>query len=183
MRSLIAICTLAAVGTSLIACANQPTVPYGRTYHDRWPDFFAASAVSNEIRTRIWGQPFAASEEETERVVLGAMRRGFNNDGFRFSTAPAAQARYRPYVTVLFNGPLYGRGFVCSELPTAQPAPAPGRVRVVAAMCRGNTPLTSAVGELASVESADDPRFVKLMNEVARKVFERPHQFDADFSS
>jgi len=156
---------------ALAACSGAPTVYNTQVYHDAWPTFFSGSGQS-EFLAVVWGNPFNAEQARTDAVVLKSVDQAFNRANYTFSTNPTNVDPLVPYVAVLFNPNSVSSGLPCSDLTALQPPrAASGEVRVHAALCRGGAPLTGARGFVAEVSDPNDPRFEKLMYQIAVELF------------
>jgi len=126
------------------------------------------------VETTVLAEPFAA--EEIRRVMSAA---GVEPRLRHTATRPANEP-YSYRVVVAFGGWPVGGDSYCRNLDL-RPGPAsPGLTEMQAVLCLGPITLVEAAGRTARVDSAADPRFVRLVNSllVALQSPSRPNDME-----
>jgi hypothetical protein len=162
--------TLAAMGllAAVTGCAGIGVIDYIQVKPAYSPQLFAYAAGGRDLMTDIQGSPFAMPQEDFNAAVTDAMQRAHFGPATHFTTTPGETARLNYRVRLLFNGPTASTGaIVCAGEPTPiAPAPENGNVRLLAAFCNGERPLTYLTAHAAGIRDAHDPAFRDFMRQV-----------------
>lgn len=162
----------AAIAALTSACEDGPsTIPGGWRSAAVWSTMVHASA-RGPVWLNVHGQPFAAADFNDK--VAAAMTNQLVGRQLTF-TARRDQADKPEFRVVLaFNVPANAdpRDLCAGQVATAaQPG---DKVTVLAAFCDKSGLLSSVQGWVAKVEGVDDPRFRRLLGQVARDLFGSP---------
>jgi hypothetical protein len=139
--------------------------------------FYAAGPGA--MRTVVTGDPFGIGRERFDEAVTEAMYGNNFGPDMEFVTAPARDLNRHYKVVMMFDAPLAtGGSAVCDAQPgvepaaatTAAPPAADQPVRVLAAFCRGDWPLTQLAGTMART-GVDDPAFQGFVSQVTLRLF------------
>lgn len=131
------------------------------------------------MRTVVTGDPFGVGRERFDEAVTEAMYGRHFGPDMEFVTDPTEDLNRHYKVVMMFDAPLSTGGrAVCDVSPTVQPAAATTAatpsadhpVRVVAAFCRDDLPLTQLAGVMART-GVDDPAFQRFVGHVTMRLF------------
>lgn len=191
------LCALALSAILLSGCAlSGPTRISHNTINPGYGlnEVYYAGA-SGAMRTVVTGDPFGIGRERFDEAVTEAMYGHHFGPDMEFVTEPSDDLNRHYTVVMMFDAPLSTGGrAVCEASPQLQPAaattaatPAADQpVRVLAAFCRGDQPLTELAGVMAR-SGADDPNFRAFVAQVTMRLFpasnpeDRPDYGDRDF--
>jgi hypothetical protein len=174
--------TLAAAAAILVtSCAlSGPTRISHNTIDPayRLNEVFYAGAPG-AMRTVVTGDPFGVGRERFDEAVTEAMYGHHFGPNMEFVTDPTDDLNRHYKVVMMFDGPLSTGGrAVChvsngvqpaAATPTATPS-ADQPVRVIAAFCRDDLPLTELAGVMART-GVDDPAFRSFVGQVTMRLF------------
>lgn len=145
---------------------------------------FAYAAAGRDLTTEILGNPFGGvSQNDFEQAVTAAMQGAHFGPATNFTTTPGESARPLFRVRMLWNGPTSTSGArLCEDTPVQGGGPeAGGRVRLIAAFCRGGRASTYLMGSVDGVRGPDDPRFTEFVREATMALFPpRDGNFESD---
>jgi hypothetical protein len=131
------------------------------------------------MRTVVTGDPFGVGRERFDEAVTEAMYGHHFGPAMEFVTDPTEDLNRHYKVVMMFDAPLSTGGrAVCNVSPTVQPASATTAaaptadqpVRVVAAFCRDNLPLTELAGVMART-GVEDPAFHRFVGQMTMQLF------------
>jgi hypothetical protein len=132
------------------------------------------------MRTVVTGDPFGVGRERFDEAVTEAMYGHHFGPDMEFVTDPAEDLNRHYRVVMMFDAPLSTGGrAICEARPELQSAsatptavaPAPDQpVRVLAAFCRDDLPLTDLAGVMART-SVDDPAFERFVAQMTMRLF------------
>ncbi len=136
------------------------------------PDWFAYAAGGRDLRVVIRGNPTEAPQEEFERAVIAAMQRGNRGAVTNFTTQPSESARDYYRVVMLFGGDRFAGGYkLCGDTDGVDLASAGDAVRLQAAFCLEETPLTELQVAVNDVASPADPRLERMVSQAVIELF------------
>ncbi|WP_162912925.1 hypothetical protein [Rhodospirillaceae bacterium SYSU D60014] len=170
---------LAVIATlGLTGCAGTPsTIHHARTDTSYRVTDLSYVAGRGDMLTEIVGNPFGSPQPEFEAAVTSYMEGSHFGPRLRFNPT-RSDATVEPYrVRMIFNGPRASNGsVVCGGGPAAVEPPkgtsgAIGDVRLLAAFCRGSSPLTFLSAELEDISGADDPAFRDFIQLATARLF------------
>lgn len=176
---------LLAAALAIAACAPIDGVPVAhdvRIDPGYRPGDLSYVAGGKDLRTEIFGNPFAMSQTDFAAAVTAAMQGANFGPRLNFTTAPGESARSGYRLRLVFNGPATGGGaLLCGDEPaTVPPAREAGNIRLLAAFCRGDKPLTSLAADVGGVDDAGDPAFRRFMRQVTVLLFPPQNREDRD---
>lgn len=175
----------AAAALGLLASAGCTTVgiiDYVQVRPGYRPQHFAYAAAGRDLKTDVEGNPFAMPQEAFAAAVTDAMQRAHFGPATTFTTTPGETARLNYRVRLLFNGPAASTGAaVCAGEPAGvAPSPEAGAVRLLAAFCNGERPLTYLSARIGGIPDAHDPAFRDFMRQVTVTLFPPQNRQDQD---
>jgi hypothetical protein len=167
---------------ALAGCAGVGVIDYVQVKPSYRPQRFAYAAGGRDLMTDIQGNPFAMLQEEFNAAVTDAMQRAHFGPATNFTTAPGETARLNYRVRLLFNGPAASTGaIVCGGEPAAiAPSPDGGNVRLLAAFCNGERPLSYLTAHVGGIQDAHDPAFRDFMRQVTINLFPPQNRLEQD---
>ena len=111
-------------------------------------------------------------------AVVSAVQSRYQGDQYRFGLGPSP-ADWNGYTVVLaFGGAPVGNQNLCQNQNLPLPVAASGRTTVVGDYCLGNILVSEATGWTTSVNTAEDPRFRKLVGDVVAELVSYQDRFD-----
>jgi hypothetical protein len=165
---------LSALGVlALAGCTGTGVIDYVQVKPGYRPQQFAYVAGGRDLMTDVQGNPFAMPQEEFNAAVTDAMQRAHFGPPTNFTTTPGETARLNYRVRLLFNGPTASTGAaVCAGVPAIiGPSPGAGTVRLLAAFCNGERPMSYLSAHVDGVRDAHDPAFRDFMRQVTTNLF------------
>lgn len=136
------------------------------------PYRFSYAAGGRDLRVVIRGNPTSAQQEEFDRAVIAAMQGKNWGPQTNFTTRPSESARKNYRVVMLFSGKRYAGGnALCGDLDGVDLAPVDGRVRLQAAFCQKERPLTQLQVTVDGVTSPADPRLKRMVTAAVLELF------------
>ncbi len=180
MRQIAFLATLAL--TALGGCSRTGVIDYVHLEPGYRPQQFAYAAGGRDLEADIQGNPFAMPKEEFDSAVTGAMRGAHFGQPTNFTTTPDYSAREGYRVRLLFNGPGASSGrIVCAGgAAVVGPSPESGNVRLLAAFCNGEYPLSYLSAHVSGIEDAHDPAFRDFMRQVTTNLFPPQNRQEQD---
>lgn len=155
------------------ACEDGPaTVPGGWRSAAVWSTMVHASA-QGPLWLDVHGRPFGGDGDFTAKVAA-AMTDQLVGRRLAFTARRDQVDKPEFRVVLAFNAPANAdpRDFCAGQIATA--ALAGDKVTVLAVFCDKSGLLSSVQGWVTKVEGADDPRFRRLLGQVARDLFGSP---------
>lgn len=135
----------------------------------------------NALRVVVYGSPFGDPAGDVADAAVAAMQGRNGGPRVTFSTAPAPPPNPRARVMLALN-PTDVRDSMalCKLPPNAKPGTAPsqdGRLRILAAYCQGDYPVSEATGRGKDITSLNSPNFQSLVAGLTRTLFpiRNPH--------
>jgi hypothetical protein len=121
-------------------------------------------------------------QEEFAAAVTDAMQRAHFGPATNFTTTPGETARLNYRVRLLFNGPMASTGAaVCAGDPAiVGPSPETGDVRLLAAFCNGERPMTYLSAHVGGIQDAHEPAFRDFMRQVTINLFPPQNRVEQD---
>ncbi len=156
----------------LAACAGGVTTTYVDYDPVYSPDWFSYGAGGRDLRVVIRGNPTGAPQQEFERAVIASMQGRNWGPRTNFTTQPSESARQNYRVVMLFGGDRFAGGYaLCADPDEIDLASAAGRVRLQAAFCLGDRPLSSLQVATDGVTSPTDPRLDRMVAAAVIELF------------
>lgn len=130
--------------------------------------FFSASR-KEWVLAHVHGDPFGRGAADLETNVHTAMADAMKGRIVRFTSDASAVEQPQNHIIVVFGAPVNQNGDkLCSGvLPQTQAPTEQGRVDVRAVFCADGERLADAEGFAKRIDGADDPRFHRLMYDLA----------------
>jgi hypothetical protein len=174
---------LAALGlVALTGCAATGVIEFVQVKPGYSQQQFAYAAGGRDLMTDVRGNPFAMPQEEFSAAVTDAMQRAHFGPPTRFTTTPGETARLNYRVRLLFNGPAASTGaVVCAGEPAiVGPSPQAGNVRLLAAFCNGERPMSYLSAHAGGIQDAHDPAFRDFMRQITTTLFPPQNREEQD---
>jgi hypothetical protein len=170
MRATIALVALALL---LAGCGRVGIIDYTRLEPGYRQQQFAYAAAGRDLMTEVQGNPFAMPQAAFDAAVTEAMQGAHFGPATNFTTTPGETARPGYRVRLLFNGPAASTGaIVCTgQPPGVSPSSEGGNVRLLAAFCHNQYPLSYLSARIRGVTDAQDPAFRRFMRQVTTNLF------------
>ena len=178
MRMLAAALTCAV----LAGCSGAAIIDYVHLEPGYRAQQFAYAAGGRDLEADIQGNPFAMPKEEFDATVADAMQGAHFGQPTNFTTTPGDSARPGYRVRLLFNGPGASSGrIVCAGEPAiVGPSPEGGNVRLLAAFCNGDYPLSYLSAHVSGIQDANGPAFRDFMRQVTTNLFPPQNRQEQD---
>jgi hypothetical protein len=179
------ILSAALVCAPLAGCSGTGIIDYVRLEPGYRAQQFAYAAGGRDLTADIQGNPFAMPKEEFDATVTDAMQGAHFGQPTNFTTTPGDSARQGYRVRLLFNGPGASSGrIVCAGEPAiVGPSPESGNVRLLAAFCNGDYPLSYLSAHVSGIRDAHDPTFRDFMQQVTTNLFPPQNRQEQDHSN
>ena len=116
--------------------------------------------------TEISGNPFDVPREDLDRAITQAMKGAHFGPTVDFITTPPEDYKVPYRVVMVFDA---AQGHTEAKLCRSDHGIKPrtgDRVRVHAALCARESPLTAVSGSVAEADGPDDPRFRRLIRQI-----------------
>ena len=165
---------IAALGLAALGgCSGTSVIDYVHLEPGYRAQQFGYAAGGRDLKTDIQGNPFAMPKEEFDATVTAAMQGAHFGQATNFTTTPGDSARPGYRVRLLFNGPAASSGrIVCAGEPAiVGPSPEGGDVRLLAAFCNDQYPLSYLSAHVSGIQDAHDPAFRDFMRDVTTNLF------------
>ncbi len=163
---LVSLAWLAACGPGAVTTTY---VNYDTVYSPSW---FNYAAGGRDLRVVIRGNPTQAPQEEFDRAVIAAMQD--KNWGARtnFTTQPSESAREHYRVVLLFGGERFAGGYtLCADPDGVDLSRNGSGLRLQAAFCIEEKPLTELQVAVNDVTSPSDPRLRRMVAAAVIELF------------
>ena len=136
------------------------------------PTVLSYAAAHGGVLVEVQGNPFEVPKDDLERIIVRVMARSHFGPDVAFVTTPPDNF-VSPYrVVLLFDSKLgYTALKLCGYDAEANPPQTNGVLRVHAALCANEKPLTSVSGYLTQESSPDDARFRQLIGQITTNLF------------
>jgi len=170
---------------ALAGCGGTPIIDYVHLEPGYRAQQFAYAAGGRDLKADVQGNPFAMPKEEFDATVTDAMQGAHFGEATNFTTTPGDSARDGYRVRLLFNGPGASSGrIVCAGEPAVVgPSPESGNVRLLAAFCNGDYPLSYLSAHVSGIQDAHDPAFRDFMRQVTTNLFPPQNRQEQDHSN
>ncbi len=136
------------------------------------PTVLNYASTHGGILTEVMGNPFEVSKEELDRAVTRIMAGSHFGPNVAFVTEPPEDFRSPYRVVLLFDS---RRGIspsaLCGYDAEASPPETGGKLRVHAALCARDAPLTAVRGSVGGDVGLGDARFRKLLGQITTNLF------------
>lgn len=165
---------LPAAAAVLGGCADADGPAVAKTY-DRGEiveSLFFSASRQGAVLAHVHGNPFGGDHGVLAEAVHANMADAILGRVVRFTDDATAVEQPQNHIVVVFGAPKGQSGHKLCEgkLPQTQPPAEPGRVDVRAVFCADGELLADAEGWAKRIEGTDDPRFQRLMYDLASKL-------------
>ena len=152
----------------LSGCGSE--VISGTIYRAGAADHFAASG-GRDLKTVIIGNPFQQTKKQMDAAVVAAMQGHHPGPRTRFTATPGRSSIWVYRIAIMFDPPpTADPAALCGDASNLIPQ-ATGDVRLLAAFCADDAPITSVDAMLMSGSaSADDPAMRRFIANVMREL-------------
>ena len=166
---------LALAAAPLASCAGQPVISNSHMVEYYKPQMLGYPASQGGMYTEVTGNPFQGGKAALDRRVTEAFEDAHFGPRLAFFTeTPADTPAFK--TVVLFNPARNANPErLCTTTDRPEAPPAPGEVRVMGALCNGDTRLTSATGFVTGVEGPDGPAVGRLLRQLGLSLFPPAH--------
>lgn len=158
----------------LAGCATEQGVIYNRSYDAAWrPTEFWTQSGGRDLRTEIYGNPFAIDHQELVAIVTADMHGAHFGPETNFVAVPGDNATDSSYkVRMVFNGAYSNGSALCSAPPPEVPGGASdGKIRLLAAYCGSGDRISAVNAGIDGVTGPDDPNFKTFIRRVTMALF------------
>ncbi len=146
---------------------NEPVFQQLYTVED-----FQLAAVNGEIKTRIFGNPFAVPRQRFAALVTGMMKGANLGREVTYTGAPTGRGSGHYHVALAFNPtPRTTADEICAGPPSDPTVPGSGAVTLLAAFCIADRLQSNASGGVGNLSGPGDPRFRELVRGVTLALF------------
>ena len=183
MRKIALAATLAL--TTIGGCSGTGIIDYVRLEPGYRAQQFAYAAGGRDLKADIQGNPFAMPKEEFDATVTDAMQGAHFGQPTHFTTTPGDSARPGYRVRLLFNGPAASSGrLVCGGEPAIiGPSSESGNVRLLAAFCNVDYPLSYLSAHVSGIRDAHEPAFRDFMRQVITNLLPPQNRQEQDHNN
>ena len=164
--------TLAFAAASLTACAGQTVI--SNTHKEEYYEqrMLAYPASRGGMYTEVTGNPFQTEQAILDREVTQAFEDSHFGPDLTFFTEFPSDGAPNFRTVVLFNPAKNANAKNLCIRPDRPQEPRPaGQVRVMGALCNGDTRLTSATGFVTGATAPDDPAVRRLLRQLGLSLF------------
>ena len=158
---------LLAIALTLGGCGQVMTQAhhYGTSIHAR----FQYAGAGRDFTTVIIGNPFSVPKETFDRIVTDAMQDRHFGAVTHFTTTPAANARRKFRMVMMFDPPRALAGVaLCGDVAALPPSRADGRLRLLTAFCARDYLEVEVAASMPRVDSPEAPAFGGMIGAVMR---------------
>ncbi len=125
-----------------------------------------------EMLTRVYGNPFAAGADGSERSVTRLMKGANRGPEVEFTPKPEGKGSDPYHVVMIFNAPpSLAAKSICGGGSNFGSVPAGGSMTLLSGFCIGGDLLSTASGSTAGVSGPRDPKFRELVRLVTYSLF------------
>lgn len=157
--------------TALGGCGGAGVIDYVRLEPGYQPQQFGYAAGGRDLKVDVQGNPFAIPQDEFAALVTNAMQGAHFGQPTNFTSSPGDSARADYRVRLLFNGAGTGRIVCAGEPAMIDPSPNRGDVRLLAAFCHNQDPLSYLTAHVSGLQDAHDPAFRDFVRQVTSNLF------------
>ena len=171
------ILAIALLAGSLGACVNTDVVLSPTNFYGAYtPSVVNYSSARGGLPVEVVGNPFDAPKDELNTAISGWMEGSHFGPHVNFLTSPPGDFASAYRIVLVFDSTQgYTELKLCRESGSIQPgtegpgSEEPGTeapVRVHAALCAGESPLTGVSGRVIGASGPADPKFGRLMAQI-----------------
>ncbi len=158
---------LALVLLSATACSTNTVVLSPTSFYAAYtPTVLNYAATHGGILTEVTGNPFDAPQEDLEQAITQSMSGSHFGPRVAFVTTPP-EAFSSPYrVVLVFDAAQNHTDLKLCRFDHGIAPQTGDKVRVHAALCANESPLTAVSGEVGEASDPGDPRFRQLIRQI-----------------
>ncbi len=166
----------AALALVLAGCSGGDSLHNVRHYRpDPLGYLVTGGTDSPNVATVVTGNPFGISPATLAATVAAGLQGAFPGGKVRFVTEPETDLRRDVALIVVFDPPTYvGPRDVWARGGRVPTGGAGARIAVVMAFCHSASALAGITGKLGRDARLGDQEFVRLIRDMARRMFETP---------
>ena len=155
-----------------VAVADEITVRrYARQYQ---PGDYGFAARGRPVQTILLGNPIGATNADFAANFLPGLRDAMRSGRSTFVPADPGRPPGGHFVVLAFDPPSGVRlTGVCRKPTSLGTDRRQGKLRLLALLCRGDTPLAQVQGEMAKPTGTDDPSILRLARRAIRDLVPR----------
>lgn len=153
---------------TVLACSPSTVILSPTSYYITYtPSVVNSAAASGGMLVEVVGNPFDVAKADLERAITSAMTGSHFGPPVKFVTAKP-KGFTSPYrIVMVFDDTRgYTEAKLCEEGTSIEPGTGGKSVKVNAALCAGDQPLTGVNGWVGDVTSPEDPKFHRLISQV-----------------
>lgn len=164
--------SIALAAASLTACTGHPIISNAHVEEYYEQRMLAYPASRGGMYTEVTGNPFQTEQAALNREVTEAFEEAHFGPQLTFFTEKPSDGAPGFRTVVLFNAARTGNAKnLCTRPDRPQETYREGKVRVMAALCNGDTRLTSATGLVTGATAPDDPAVRRLLRQLGLSLF------------
>lgn len=164
--------TLAFAAASLTACAGQTVISNAHKEEYYEQRMLAYPASRGGMYTEVTGNPFQTEQAILNREVTEAFEDAHFGPRLTFFSEMPSDGAPGFRTVVLFNPAKNANAKrLCTSPDRPQEPRQAGDVRVMGALCNGDTRLTSATGFVTGARGPDDPAVRRLLRQLGLSLF------------
>lgn len=165
------------------ACSANTVVLSPTSFYGAYtPTVLNYASTRGGILTEITGNPFDVPQEDLEQAITQSMRGSHFGPTVAFITTPPEEFTSPYRVVMVFDAAQHHtESKLCRFNHGIEPQTG-DRVRVHAALCANESPLTAVSGSVAEAGGPDDPSFQHLIRQITTNLFPpyNPDRRDSD---
>ncbi len=163
---------LALVLLSPTACSTNTVVLSPTSFYAAYtPTVLNYAATHGGILTEVTGNPFDAPQEDLEQAVTQSMTGSHFGPRVAFVTTPPEEFSSPYRVVLVFDAAQNHTNLKLCRFDHGIDPQTGEKVRVHAALCANESPLTAVSGEVGEASDPGDPRFHQLIRQITVNLF------------
>jgi len=157
---------------SAAACSTNATVLSPTSFYGAYsPTVLSYASTRGGILTEITGNPFDVPQEELDQVVVRSMKGAHFGPAVDFISTPPDEFTSPYRVVMVFDAARHHTEAKLCGLNHGIEAQPGDHVRVHAALCANESPLTAVSGSVGEADGPNDPRFQHLIRQITTNLF------------
>ena len=159
---------LLVLGAAAPACSPGTVVLSPTNFYVTYtPSVVNSAAATGGMLVEVVGNPFDVAKADLERTITDDMRGAHFGPPVDFVTVKPEGFRSPYRIVMVFDDTQgYTTAKLCKEGTSVEPGTGGEFVKVHAALCAGEQPLTGVNGRVGEVTSPDDPKFRQLIRQI-----------------
>ncbi len=157
---------------SATACSTNNVVVSPTNFYGAYtPTALNYAATRGGILTEVTGNPFDAPQEDLEQAITQAMTGSHFGPRVAFITTPPEDFASPYRVVMVFDAAQNHTNLKLCRFDHGIDPQTGEKVRVHAAFCANESPLTAVSGEVGDASGPGDPRFRQLIRQITVNLF------------